>query len=180
MQDLYSFVKEEDEREICRFGNIAARLRREGARQFLLPGSAGGILLILLGALFSVRAERTLITFLYRPISFFGVLLLFSSLIFYAMFYRRAKAAESSSLVLTNKSVVWLSEGSYLKMSLSDISEAHVEKGVRFLRVPFDMSALEGVRLVLFYKGAELTVPNIENAEAAAQKINSLLVDKSM
>ena len=51
MRDIFSFVKQEDECVLYSYTNTAKRLKKEGAAQFLLPGSAAGLFLVLLGIL---------------------------------------------------------------------------------------------------------------------------------
>ena len=60
-------------------------------------------------------------------------------------------------------------------MPLSDITDARVEAGQRLFALPFDMSALEGKYLVIFYRGADMKIPYIRDCERAAEAIKSLV-----
>ena len=89
--DLFSCIREEDERIICEYKSTAASLKKAGASGFLLPAMSGGMLLILLGILSggilfkNSRASGVVI--------FLGMLLCATATLFYSMFLRRAKAA---------------------------------------------------------------------------------------
>ncbi len=93
MRDIFSFVKQEDECVLYSYTNTAKRLKKEGAAQFLLPGSAAGLFLVLLGILLPHLFSASTGSVFFGALSFFGGMILFSSLIIYAMFLRSAPQA---------------------------------------------------------------------------------------
>ncbi len=175
MDDIYSYVKEEDERTLYEYSSTERKLRENGARQFLLPGTAVGLFLCVASALFINFSEDALALAVTRGVGSLGGMIFAASLLFYTMFWRQARRAHGVSLYITNKNVILCERGSYAKMPLKDISDARVEAGQRLLALPFDMTALEGVYLVLFYRDADMKIPYIEHAEDAASKIKALV-----
>lgn len=171
--DLFSCIREEDERIIREYQNTAKSLRKAGAVGFFLPALGGGMFLILLGILSGgILFENSRAS---GAVIFLGMLLCASATLFYSMFLRRAKAADHTALYITSKRVVYVSHGSYAAFSLSEIEGAFTEPVSKLSRLPFDISALEGEYLVLCVRGGEHRLRFVENAEDAASKILSLL-----
>ena len=171
--DLFSCIKEEDERIIAKYQSTEKSLKKAGAASFFLPALGGGMFLILLGILSGGLLFKD------SPASgvmiFSGMLLCASALLFYSMFLRRAKAAGSTALYITTRRVIYISQGSYAAFSLGEIEGAYTEAVTRLRRLPFDISQLEGRNLVLCVRGGEHRLPFIENADEAASKILGLL-----
>jgi hypothetical protein len=171
--DLFSCIKEEDERIIREYPSTAQKLRKAGISGFFLPAMAGGTFLILLGILSGGVLFRD--SRLSGVAVFLGMLLCATATLFCAVFYRRARAAESTVLYITTRRVVYISHGSYAAFPLSEISSAYTEPVSRLSRLPFDISALEGEYQVLCVRGGEHRLPFIENASDAECKILGLL-----
>ena len=172
-EDLFGCVREREERVLYEYGSTAAALRREGAVGFFLPALGGGLLLVFIGIIARAALEgaRT-----YAPVlSFLGVMLCASATLLYAMFLRRARMAESTALYITDRRVVYITGGSYAVFPLAEITDARTERAERMSRVPFDLSALEGVYLVLCSAGGETRLPFVEGAEDASAKILTLV-----
>ncbi|MEE1356435.1 MAG: hypothetical protein UHG68_02605 [Clostridia bacterium] len=174
MRDIFSFVKQEDECVLYSYTNTAKRLKKEGAAQFLLPGSAAGLFLVLLGILLPHLFSASTGSVFFGALSFFGGMILFSSLIIYAMFLRSARQAEGYSLYITTQNLILCESGRYARMPLCDIESARVERASVFKALPFDMSALEREYIVIFYRGADMKIPFIDGAEHASKKITEL------
>ena len=171
--DLFSCIKEEDERIIYEYKSTARSLKMTGAVGFFLPAMGGGMFLILLGilsggVLFKNSRSSGVVIFL-------GMLLCASATLLYSMFLRRAKAAENTALYVTSRRVVYISHGSYAAFFLSEIEGAYTEPVSKLSRVPFDISALEGEYLVLRVRGGEHRLRFVENADDATSKILSLV-----
>ena len=171
-EDLFSFVRDEGEMVIAEYSNTAKRLRREGVRGFFLPAMSGGLFLILVGLLSQKLFPENMLT---GALVFLGMLLSASAVIFYAIFERRARTAESARLYITTRRAVYISEGSYACFELCDVNGAYTKKGERLSRLPFDISQLEGEYLVLFCRGGETKLPYIEDAAGAAEKILGII-----
>ena len=163
---LLSFVLERGERVLYSYDSTAKRLRRDGARQFFLPAAAAGIFLILVGSVcFSLLGKWA------GVLAFLGMMLCATGLIFYAMFMRMARRAESCSLHVTDRAVITIREGTYARLPLCFISDAQVKREQRLAALPFDISMLEVEFIILEYKGEEMKIPYIENAPDAAKRI---------
>ena len=175
MDDIFEYVKEEKEEVLCKYGNVEARLRAQGKRQYLLPGTLSGLFLCIAAALFEGFEICRLTLLVTRGVGAAGGVIIASSLLLYAMFVRQARRAGGNFLYITNKNVIWCDKGRYAKMPLSDITGVRVEKVERLSCIPFDMSELEGERLVLFYRGADMKIPYIENPADAKDKIKALI-----
>ena len=175
MNDLFSFVKEEREEVLSKFSNTAKKLKEDGVRQFLIPGSAGGVFLIILGSVLSKLFSIKIVVTLTLALCFLGAMLLLSSTVLFAMFVRMSRQASGTTLYITNKNVVWCECGRYAKLPLSDITDASTARAHRFERIPFDLSALEHEYLVISYRGGEMKIPFVEYPEEAAKKIKALL-----
>lgn len=171
MNDLFRYVKEEREEVLYRYSNTAKKLRDDGARQFLLPGSAAGVFLIILGSILSKLFKIKIVVTLTYALSFLGAILAVSSTVLFAMFVRMSRQASGTTLYITNKNVVWCEGGRYAKLPLADITDAKTARAHRFERIPFDMSALEHEYLVLFYRGGDMKIPFVEHPDDAAKKI---------
>lgn len=172
-EDLFSCIREEDERLVREYSSTAHSLKRAGARSFFAPAFSGGMFLILLGIISggmlfkNSRASGVVI--------FFGMVLCASSLLFLGLFWRRARAAEGTALYITTRRVVYISKGSYAAFALGEISSAYTETVERLSRIPFDISALEGEYLVLCVRGGEQRLPFIKDAADARDKILELV-----
>ena len=175
MDELFKYVKEKDEIILATFHNNAKRLKEEGGRHFLIPGSAGGIFLVLLGILCHAMFENEAVKAVSRCVSFLGVLLLFSSIVLFAMFTRAARQAKGTALHVTSENVIWIESGRYAKLALTDISSARTERSGRYHALFFDLSSLEAEYLVLEYKGADMKIPYLDDPASAKDKINSLV-----
>ncbi len=174
-QDIYSYVRDTDEKLLYQYENCAKSLRREGVRQFFIPAGAAGTFLIFLGILLTRLFSSGAGGKLAPVLCFLGMLLACTAVLFLAMFLRRARQAEGTRLYISNKNVIFVDHGTYAKMPLCDISSACLQKPARLSRLPFDLSSLEGEYLVLEYRGAPMKIPFVENAEHAAEKINELV-----
>ncbi len=175
MDDLFEYVKEDKEVELYRFGNTEKKLSRHALRQFLVPGTAAGLFLCVAGAVFMEYSNNSLTLALSQAANALGGVIFASSLLLYAMFLRQARAARGCYLHITNKNIIWCERGRYAKIPLSEVSDVRSERGERFARLPFDLSELEGERIVLSWRGSDMKIPYIENASGASDKIKSLL-----
>ncbi len=175
MKDIFDFVKEEQEEVLYKYGNTEAKLKDCGLKQFFLPGTLAGLFLCVASTIFIQFASNDLTLGVARATSALGGMIIASSMLFYAMFLRQARRAHGNFLYITSKNAIWWERGRYAKMPLAEITDARVGKGERLGAVPFDMSMLEGECLILFYRGADMKIPFIENPEDAARKIKSLV-----
>ena len=175
MDDLFKYVTEEDEVLLHSFKNNSKMLKDEGTRQYLIPGSAGGIFLILIGLLCHAMFSDGTVKVVCKCVSFLGVLLLFSSIVFFAVFLRASRAAQATELHVTSRNIIWIESGRYAKLPLSDITGARTERSGRYSALFFDLSALEAEYLVLEYRGADMKIPYVEDPGTAKDKINALL-----
>ena len=165
-EKLLGFVLKDGERVCYAYQSTAKRLRDDGARQFFLPAAAAGIFLILAGSVCYGLFGRWA-----GVLAFLGMMLCATGVIFYAMFLRMARRAQSCALYLTERAVIVIRDGTYARLPLSDISEASAKKEERLSRLPFDISQLEIEFIVLSYRGDEMRIPYIENAPDAAKRI---------
>ncbi len=171
--DLFSCIREKDERILHEYKSTSDELKKTGAAGFFLPAMAGGMFFILLGILSGgILFSESRIS---GAVIFFGMLLCACATLLYAMFLRRARSAEGTALYITTVRVIYISGGSYAAFAISEIESARIERPARLGRVPFDISALEGEYLVLSLRGGEQRLPFIENAEDAKEKILGLL-----
>lgn len=175
MNDLFNYVREEREEVLYQYSNTAKKLKNDGVRQFLVPGSAAGVFLVILGAILAKLFTIKIVVTLCYALCFLGAMLLLSATVLFAMFVRMSRQASGTTLYVTNKNVVWCESGRYAKLPLSDVADAKTARSHRFERIPFDMSALEHEYLVLVYRGGDMNIPFVEYPKEAAKKIKALL-----
>ena len=79
MNDLFNYVREEREEVLYQYSNTAKKLKNDGVRQFLVPGSAAGVFLVILGAILAKLFTIKIVVTLCYALCFLGAMLLLSA-----------------------------------------------------------------------------------------------------
>lgn len=173
MKELDLNTKETPEIELWRFPGRHSTLKKDGIDGFLVPGVSGGVFLCILGsALAMTSLVHRLIT---SSLIFFGMMLISSAMVIFAIFERKAREATSCILIVTNKRVRYLRGSDTLDIPLCEIGGAYTKKSGAFARFFIDMKSLEARELTLIWKDSSICLPLIKDTETAAKKISSLL-----
>ena len=171
--ELYKYIGEDDERVKGVFSNTSEQLRHEGLQGFLAPALASSLFLIVIAGicylLFSVEG------WLCAALAMLGISLSAMGTLLCAMHVRQARAARTCTLTVTDKRVIYKRGAGAIQLPLSDIHSVSTGENGRFVRVPFDLSLLDGRYILLVCEDGELRVTHILDTEAAAALIRSLL-----
>ena len=172
-QDLYQYISRGEERVVCRFASSAKKLKKEALSSYLVPATGGGVFLCLVAlvsyGIFSMGRVAC------GVLCFFGMMLVATGVLFYAIFLRRARAADGAELILTTEGIVYIARGVRIRVEYADIDRVSLRAPARLSRLPFDLSSLEGEVIELSGVGEVTELYFIEDAAGAVERISRML-----